>query len=316
MCQMPPVLHWYSESNGYRRSHRAIQQALWQTEHQEVNLFSVVKNSVVKKKASGFRSGAFFIACYFSLSSVSANEICSLSGTQNNSKLETVRWQNVIDGDTIWLVDGRKVRLQFINAPEVAHDNKKAEAFGEKAKQKLARVVSQSRTLIMKVSPEGKDNYGRTLAHLYLQDGSSLQGLLLREGLAYQIFMENSDSVSDCLKEQERFARAHSLGVWSQKPFKESSSDYLTAGFSLIRGKVVEISKPKKSHFIWIELSGSVVLRVPKENVSNVWLQQLKGARIEVRGWMVDRSDLHSLPEKNYKRWMMLVYQSDAIVKI
>ncbi|MDH3838505.1 MAG: hypothetical protein OET57_17290, partial [Desulfobacteraceae bacterium] len=40
----------------------------------------------------------------------------------------TVNWVN--DGDTIVLSDGRHVRYIGINAPEIAHDNHKSEAFG------------------------------------------------------------------------------------------------------------------------------------------------------------------------------------------
>jgi hypothetical protein len=47
-------------------------------------------------------------------------------------KYDQVGW--VIDGDTIVLADGRKVRYIGINAPEIEHDDQKAEPFGNEAK--------------------------------------------------------------------------------------------------------------------------------------------------------------------------------------
>ena len=44
-----------------------------------------------------------------------------------------VKWVN--DGDTILLADGRHVRYIGINAPEIDHENKKAEVFGYEAKK-------------------------------------------------------------------------------------------------------------------------------------------------------------------------------------
>ncbi|MGD2038075.1 MAG: hypothetical protein PVH28_09340, partial [Desulfobacterales bacterium] len=44
-----------------------------------------------------------------------------------------VKW--VIDGDTVVLVDGQKVRYIGINAPELAHEDHKAEPYGNASKR-------------------------------------------------------------------------------------------------------------------------------------------------------------------------------------
>jgi len=44
-----------------------------------------------------------------------------------------IKW--VVDGDTVVLSDGQRVRYIGINAPELAHDDHKAEPYGEESKQ-------------------------------------------------------------------------------------------------------------------------------------------------------------------------------------
>ena len=62
--------------------------------------------------------------------------------TAVNQKWISVKWVN--DGDTIVLSDGQHVRYIGINAPEIAHDNHKAEAFGYAAKKYNQSIIGQS----------------------------------------------------------------------------------------------------------------------------------------------------------------------------
>lgn len=89
----------------------------------------------------------------------------SVSTTQNSIKYEVAKVAKVIDGDTIQLTDGRKVRLIGVNSPE---STTKKEYFGVEAsnytKSKLA-----NKTVYLEKDKSDKDIYGRLLRYVWLQ---------------------------------------------------------------------------------------------------------------------------------------------------
>ncbi|MDX2498082.1 MAG: thermonuclease family protein, partial [Desulfobacterales bacterium] len=74
-----------------------------------------------------------------------------ISASAVEQKWISVKW--VSDGDTIVLGDGRHVRYIGINAPEIAHDNQKAEAFGYTAK-KYNQSLVRSKKVRLEVDKE------------------------------------------------------------------------------------------------------------------------------------------------------------------
>ncbi|SHO65845.1 Endonuclease YncB, thermonuclease family [Pseudoxanthobacter soli DSM 19599] len=72
----------------------------------------------------------------------------------------------VVDGDTI-AVDGRRIRILDLDAPETAYARCEAEhAAGIKARDELARLLA---THAWTVVPDGRDRYGRTLAVIEIE---------------------------------------------------------------------------------------------------------------------------------------------------
>lgn len=104
---------------------------------------------------------------------------------------------SVHDGDTIRLCDGERVRLVGIDAPEVTGSprcssrQRKALAGSKNPPWCDFRVGTQSRDQLReflssgKVTIErtGRDRYGRTLAHIYVNDRDAGEHLV-RRGLA------------------------------------------------------------------------------------------------------------------------------------
>jgi micrococcal nuclease len=82
---------------------------------------------------------------------------------------------NVIDGDTVDLSDGERVRLVGIDAPE------KGTPCADKATAALTRLV-QDEEVTLDESDEDKDRYGRLLRYV-LVDGDDVGGELLSQGL-------------------------------------------------------------------------------------------------------------------------------------
>ena len=85
----------------------------------------------------------------------------------------------VVDGDTLWL-DGEKIRLVNIDAPEV-HGRCPAETSrAAEATRELARLVDHRPIRIVR---RGEDRYGRTLAAVVTPDGD-VGDLLVSRDLA------------------------------------------------------------------------------------------------------------------------------------
>jgi endonuclease YncB( thermonuclease family) len=89
----------------------------------------------------------------------------------------------VIDGDTLW-IDGTKVRVADINAPEISEPKCALEfALGNRATERLIELVNQGPFELQAWPGRGTDRYGRALRVL-VRNGDSLGDILVSEGLA------------------------------------------------------------------------------------------------------------------------------------
>ncbi len=89
----------------------------------------------------------------------------------------------VIDGDTVILDGGERVRLIGVDAPEIPHGKRPGEAGGYEASRYLRGLV-EGKTITLKYDEEAKDSYGRTLGYLYLGDGKNINEEMIRSGHA------------------------------------------------------------------------------------------------------------------------------------
>jgi micrococcal nuclease len=122
-----------------------------------------------------------------------------------------VKW--VDDGDTIVLRDGRRVRYTGINAPETQHKDRQAEPFGYKAKAFNKNLVSQN-SVCLEFDKELKDQYGRTLAYVFLEDGIFVNAKMAVEGYAYYLFRQPNLKYSTILLKAQRDAMQAKKGIW------------------------------------------------------------------------------------------------------
>ena len=124
-----------------------------------------------------------------------------------NASSKTV---SVIDGDTIKIGD-EKIRFSGIDAPELKQDcfkNEKKILCGVLAKKVLLKKIGNN---VPKCIIEGKDVYKRILAECFV-NGKSLSRFLVRNGYAFAYRKYSRKFIED-----ERFARANKLGLWSMK---------------------------------------------------------------------------------------------------
>lgn len=95
-----------------------------------------------------------------------------------------VRINCVVDGDTLWL-DGQKIRLADINAPEVSSPKCSAEAaLGARATRRLQSLLAAG-GFEVEVGARDEDVYGRKLRTLS-RNGRSLGAVMVAEGLAHE----------------------------------------------------------------------------------------------------------------------------------
>lgn len=85
----------------------------------------------------------------------------------------------VVDGDTLWL-DGEKIRLEAIDAPEIRGQCRSEAELASAATRRLSELLSGSD---LTVERKGRDRYGRTLARIHVRQGEA-GAVLVREGLA------------------------------------------------------------------------------------------------------------------------------------
>lgn len=85
----------------------------------------------------------------------------------------------VVDGDTAW-IDGEKIRLADIDAPEVNAPCVEARILAARSAGQLAELLEAEKYLIER---NGQDKYGRTLAIITI-GGRSVGDVLVEERLA------------------------------------------------------------------------------------------------------------------------------------
>lgn len=251
--------------------------------------------AMLLKKAS--LVGAFFMAAIWHLPAM------ALCPAPPDVQLVGVR--EVGDGDTLRLVDGRRVRLIGLNAPEIGRKGQPSEPFAVTARQRLQALVKASGGLVgLQPGVEPRDKYGRTLAHVYGRSGDNLEAQLLSEGLGYRVAVAPNVALTACHQRAEQAARRAGVGVWRQ-PAVLGPEQLNHAGFALISGQVQSIERNRGG--IWLSLGDDLVLQVPTRllrDFPSSFADGLKGRTVEARGWVLDRSRKGSLTS-GQARWLM-----------
>jgi len=124
--------------------------------------------------------------------------------------LATVR--RVVDGDTLVLVSGEKVRLIGVDTPETKHPKKPVQYFGREACQFTSRML-QGKKVVLEYDWQRRDRYGRLLAYVYLSDGTFLNAKIIKEGYGFANTRYRFKYL-DQFKSYEKEAREKGNGLW------------------------------------------------------------------------------------------------------
>ncbi len=114
--------------------------------------------------------------------------------------------RDVIDGDTVILDDGRKVRYLGINAPE------HGQPYARDATNLNRRLVS-GLSVRLEFDQIREDRHGRLLAYVH-RDGKLVNGQLLAEGLAHVFSIPPNTRYAERFLQVQRNAKAAKKGSW------------------------------------------------------------------------------------------------------
>ena len=127
--------------------------------------------------------------------------------------------ERVVDGDTLLLQSGERVRLIGVDTPESKHPKKPVEYFGKEASAFTRRVVEEKRVRLefdqANAARGHKDRYGRTLAYVFLEDGTLLNAKIIKQGYGHA-YTEFPFSRMEEFRRLEREAREEQRGLWQQ----------------------------------------------------------------------------------------------------
>ena len=127
----------------------------------------------------------------------------------------TYKVVRVVDGDTIVLDNGERVRYIGIDTPETKHPKKPVQFFGKEASEANRKLVEGKRVRL-EYDVQRTDRYGRTLAYVYLEDGTCINAWLVENGFARVSTYPPNIRYQDRFKELEQKAREAKTGLWGE----------------------------------------------------------------------------------------------------
>ena len=121
----------------------------------------------------------------------------------------------VIDGDTIVLSNGEKVRLIGVDTPETKHPQKPVEYYGKEASAFTKKMVG-GKVVKLKYDVQRRDKYGRLLAYVYLMNGTFLNAEIIKQGYGHA-YTRFPFKYMEEFKQYEKEARENKRGLWTKE---------------------------------------------------------------------------------------------------
>jgi len=146
------------------------------------------------------------IVCAFLLISAL---LIGVSATWCSEEYEVVR---VLDGDTIVLNNGERVRLIGVDTTEKSHPLKPVEYFSEEATQFTKRLL-EGKKVKLEYGKERRCKYGRLLAYVYLLDGTFVNAEIIKKGYGFA-YTKYPFKYKDQFVSLEKEAERNKQGYW------------------------------------------------------------------------------------------------------
>ncbi len=213
----------------------------------------------------------------------------------------------VVDGRSFVFADGRETRLAGIETslPVPGDEDEARMAAALSAKTALENLVL-GREVGLSVSGTGLDRYGRLVAYVFVgppSDQTLVQHELVATGNALVSPAPLAARCRTLLRDAEREARTAKLGLWGEPYYvvrdAANPADVLAeqGRFALVEGKVRSVHETGGVIYVnfgqrWSEQFTVTILKRNEGVFAGAGLtpKTLAGRRIEVRGWIEERS--------------------------
>ncbi|MFA4960277.1 MAG: thermonuclease family protein [Candidatus Pacearchaeota archaeon] len=213
--------------------------------------------------------------------------------TGNSTKeMQLVKVTRIIDGDTFETESGQKIRMIGINTPE-------SKMFLHFESEKFVKELIENKTV--QIQNQGVDKYGRTLAHVFLNN-LHINEELLKNGYASLYYYEK-DSYYKKLSNAEEFARLNKINIWEDSADKNC--------FSLIELKFKEeIKRCSNKEIVKIKnICDKDILITIKDDATHIYNEKIKSNSIFVKNfsciWNDEGDSLYAWDDKG----MVLFYR-------
>lgn len=154
-----------------------------------------------------------------------ASLLCSKSVSADD-KLYYV--ERVVDGDTLKLSNGERVRLIGLDTPEVHYSDKllsdsKRDGRDIQAIQELGREAAgftkslvKGKKVRLEFDVEKRDKYNRLLAYIYLQDGTFVNAEIIKAGYGKTMTIPPNVKYAGYFLKLQEEARQNNKGLWDE----------------------------------------------------------------------------------------------------
>lgn len=126
----------------------------------------------------------------------------------------------VVDGDTVDLDGEERVRLIGVDTPELHHSEKPVMYLAKESYKFLKNLCLGKKVRLeyeeVNAHHRHKDKYGRTLAYLYLEDGTFINAEIIKQGYGF-CYTKYPFKYMDKFRLYQREARQDSKGLWNEE---------------------------------------------------------------------------------------------------
>jgi len=175
--------------------------------------------------------------------------------------------KNVIDGDTVELTNGLKVRYTGIDTPETRYRSGGEWIFDPESFAVSARDFNRSlvygNVVRLEFDEEKTDKYGRWLAYVFTDNGMMANEELIREGLAMvYTFLPNTRYYDRLIAAQEE-ARINRRGLWKDPaPILPVEAKDHIGQFGTVSGRVTDVKMSPRRICLYLDKDPDRMLRV------------------------------------------------------
>ncbi|MFH1531455.1 MAG: thermonuclease family protein [Pseudomonadota bacterium] len=134
------------------------------------------------------------------------------------------RVEHVVDGDTLILDGGDRVRLIGVDTPETKHPEMPVQRFGQEASA-FTRKWLEGKIVRLEYGPERRDKYDRLLAYVWV-DGINFNREIIRRGYAVATTRFEHRLLDDFLVAESE-ARHLRYGLWHDSPTDGRASNLI-----------------------------------------------------------------------------------------